>query len=90
MAALLLGSYVRLLNWVIRRLQSVVEFPEDYVLSEELVGIQKLYLDGKDTLEIAERYPHIHPELVHLLVEKLTNQNGCLDYMDRMFSKLMS
>ena len=91
MGVLLLGHYVRLLNWVVNRLKDIVEHPEDYVLPEELAGIHKLYLKDRDNLElaIAKQYPRIHPELVNLLISKLDAQDGCLSYMDRVFLTLM-
>ena len=91
MNTLLLGKYVRLLNWVVNRLKDIVEYPEDYVLPEELAGIHKLYLKNRDNLElaIAKQYPRIHPELIHLLISKLDAQGGCLSYMDRVFLTLM-
>jgi hypothetical protein len=88
MASALLRHYVRLLNWVVKRLESIVEFPEDYVLASELVGIQKLYLDGKNTLEIANYYSAIHPDLIDLVVKKIAAQNGCLSYADRFLATL--
>jgi hypothetical protein len=86
----LLRSYVRLLNWVVNRLKDIVEYPEDYFLPEELATIHQLYFRDRDNLEsaIAERYPRIHPELIHLLIAKLDAQGG-LSYMDRVFSALM-
>jgi hypothetical protein len=91
MASLLLPCYTRLLNWVVKRLEDVISYPEDYVLPEELAGIHKLYLKDRDNLEsaIAKQYPDIHPELVHLLISKLDAQDGCLSYMDRAFLVLM-
>jgi hypothetical protein len=91
MASLLLPCYTRLLNWVVKRLEDIISYPEDYVLPEELAGIHKLYLKDRDNLEsaIAKQYPDIHPELVHLLISKLDAQDGCLSYMDRAFLVLM-
>jgi len=88
MESLLLTRYCRLLNWVVNRLESIIEFPEDYVLESELVGIQKLYLSGVNAEQIAERYPSIHPALVQLVVSKLDAQNGCLSYTDRFLATL--
>jgi hypothetical protein len=92
MNTLLLGKYVRLLNWVVKRLTSIVEFPEDYMLASEVRELQKLYFTGKDKLEIAElflqKYPNIHPELVYLAVNKLAEQDGGLSYTDRFLATL--
>jgi len=87
MTSLLLPCYIRCYNWIVKKLEDIISYPEDYVLPEELAGIHKLYLKDRDNLElaIAKQYPDIHPELVHLLISKLDNQNGCLDYMDRLF-----
>jgi hypothetical protein len=91
MASLLLPCYTRFLNWVVKRLEDIISYPEDYVLPEELAGIHKLYLKDRDNLEsaIAKQYPDIHPELVNLLISKLDAQDGCLSYMDRAFLVLM-
>jgi hypothetical protein len=91
MAALLLQHYIRCYNWIVRKLENIISYPEDYVLPEELAGIHKLYLKDRDNLEsaIAKQYPDIHPELVHLLISKLDAQDGCLSYMDRVFLTLM-
>jgi hypothetical protein len=91
MASLLLPCYTRFLNWVVKRLENLVNHPEDYFLPEELTTIHKLYLKDRDNLEpaIAKQYPDIHPELVNLLISKLDAQNGCLSYMDRAFLVLM-
>jgi hypothetical protein len=90
MGSLLLGSYVRFFDWVIDRLETVINYPEDFFLPHELREIQQLYRSGKSKTEIVKRYPTIHPELVYLLVTKLDNQQGCLDPMDRLFSAVMS
>jgi len=91
MAALLLQHYIRCYNWIVRKLENIISYPEDYVLPEELAGIHKLYLKDRDNLElaIAKQYPDIHPELVNLLISKLDAQDGCLSYMDRVFLTLM-
>jgi|YNPBryunderm2012_1023409.scaffolds.fasta_scaffold48029_2 hypothetical protein len=92
MNTLLLGKYVRLLNWVVKRLTSIVEFPEDYMLASEVRELQKLYFTGKDKLEIAElflqEHPKVDPEIVHLVIDKLAEQNGGLSYMDRFLATL--
>jgi len=92
MGTLLLGKYIRLFNWVARKLENLVNHPEDYFLPEELTAIQKLYLKDRDNLElaVAKHYPDIHPALVQLLITKLDGQGGCLNPMDRLFSTLMS
>jgi hypothetical protein len=91
MAALLLQHYIRCYNWIVKKLEDIISYPEDYVLPEELAGIHKLYLKNRDNLElaIAKQYPKIHPELVNLLISKLDAQDGCLSYMDRVFLTLM-
>jgi hypothetical protein len=91
MASLLLQHYVRCYNWIVKKLEDIISYPEDYVLPEELAGIHKLYLKDRDNLEsaIAKQYPDIHPELVNLLISKLDAQDGCLSYMDRAFLVLM-
>jgi hypothetical protein len=91
MAALLLQHYIRCYNWIVKKLEDIISYPEDYVLPEELTTIHQLYLKDRDNLEsaIAERYPRIHPELIHLLISKLDAQDGCLSYMDRVFLTLM-
>jgi hypothetical protein len=92
MGVLLLGHYVRLLNWVVNRLKDIVEYPEDYMLASEVRELQKLYWTGKDKLEIAELFlqkcPKVHPELVYLAIEKLDAQNGGLSYIDRFLATL--
>jgi hypothetical protein len=91
MTSLLLPHYIRCFNWIVKKLEDIISYPEDYVLPEELAGIHKLYLKDRDNLElaIAKQYPDIHPELVHLLISKLDAQDGCLSYMDRAFLVLM-
>jgi hypothetical protein len=90
MTALLLPHYIRFYNWVVKKLEDIVEYPEDYFLPEELTTIHQLYFKDRDNLEsaIAERYPRIHPELIHLLIAKL-DVHGGLSYMDRVFSAIM-
>jgi hypothetical protein len=91
MTSLLLPHYIRCFNWIVKKLEDIISYPEDYVLPEELAGIHKLYLKDRDNLElaIAKQYPDIHPELVNLLISKLDAQDGCLSYMDRAFLVLM-
>jgi hypothetical protein len=92
MGVLLLGHYVRLLNWVVNRLKDIVEYPEDYVLASELRKLQCLYFTGKDKAEISDAFlkehPHVNPELVGLILDKLASQNGGLSYMDRFLATL--
>lgn len=92
MAALLLPRYIRLFNWVVDRLESIVNYPEDYLLSSEMRELQKLYFTNKDKLEIVElflqKYPKIHPELAWLAINKLASQNGGLSYVDRFLATL--
>jgi hypothetical protein len=92
MALLLLPRYIRLFNWVIKKLESALEFPEDYLLASELRELQKLYFTGKGKLEIVElflqKYPEVHPELAWLAIDKLDKQNGALSYTDRFLATL--
>jgi hypothetical protein len=92
MATLLLGKYVRLLNWIVQRLTDIVNYPEDYVLASELRELQKLYFTGRGKTEIVDaflqKYPHINPELANLVFDKLAQQNGGLSYMDRFLATL--
>jgi len=92
MATLLLPSYIRLLNWVVNRLESILEYPEDYILASELRQLQLLYFSGKSKLEIADAFlkehPYVNPELVSLVLDKLEKQNGGLSYMDRFLATL--
>jgi len=92
MNTLLLGKYVRLLNWVVKKLEDIVEYPEDYVLASELRKLQCLYFTGKDKAEISDAFlkehPHVNPELVGLILDKLASQNGGLSYMDRFLATL--
>jgi len=92
MVSLLLQHYIRLLNWIVRKLEDIVTYPEDYLLASELRQLQKLYWTGKDKLEIAELFlqdnPKVHPELVYLAIDKLAEQNGGLSYIDRFLATL--
>jgi methenyltetrahydromethanopterin cyclohydrolase len=76
MASALLRHYVRLLNWLIRR----------------LLETERLYRNGAKVEQImeqiTERYD-VHPELVYLLVTKLDSQGGCLNPMDRLWATVM-
>jgi hypothetical protein len=90
MTALLLQHYIRCYNWIVKKLEDIISYPEDYFLPEELTTIHQLYFRDRDNLElaIAKQYPRIHPELIHLLIAKLDAQGG-LSYMDRVFSAIM-
>ena len=88
----LLRSYIRLYNWIVQKLEDIVTFPEDYILASELRELQKLYIKGLSKSEImdafTEMHPKVHPEIVHLVVDKLAQQNGGLSYMDRFLATL--
>jgi hypothetical protein len=92
MASLLLQHYVRCFNWIVKKLEDIISYPEDYMLPSELRQLQKLYWTGKDKLEIAELFlqdnPKVHPELVYLAIDKLAEQNGGLSYIDRFLATL--
>jgi len=92
MASLLLQHYVRCYNWIVKKLEDIISYPEDYMLPSELRQLQKLYWTGKDKLEIAELFlqdnPKVHPELVYLAIDKLAEQNGGLSYIDRFLATL--
>jgi hypothetical protein len=88
----LLPHYSRLYNWIVKRLENIINYPEDYLLASELRDLQKLYFTGKGKLEIVElflqKYPEVHPELVYLAVNKLAEQDGGLSYTDRFLATL--
>jgi hypothetical protein len=88
----LLPHYSRLYNWIVKRLENIINYPEDYLLASELRDLQKLYFTGKGKLEIVElflqKYPEVHPELAWLAIDKLDKQNGALSYTDRFLATL--
>ena len=88
---MLLRYYVRLFNWLIKRLETLVNHPEDYFLSQELLETERLYRNGANVeqivKQITERYD-VHPELVYLLVSKLDSQGGCLNPEDRLWASI--
>jgi len=92
MAMLLLHHYSRLLNWVVQKLDNIVSYPEDYLLASESRKLQTLYFTGKDKAEIADAFlkehPHVNPELVDLVLDKLDKQDGGLTYTDRFLATL--
>jgi len=79
MAALLLQHYIRCFNWIVKKLEDIISYPEDYMLASELRQLQKLYWTGKDKLD---------PELVYLAIDKLAEQDGGLSYTDRFLATL--
>ena len=89
---MLLRYYVRLFNWLIKRLETLVNHPEDYFLPQELLETERLYRNGANVeqivKQITERYD-VHPELVYLLVSKLDSQGGCLNPEDRLWTSIM-
>jgi hypothetical protein len=92
MAALLLQHYVRCYNWIVKKLEDIISYPEDYMLATEMRELQKLYWSGKEKQEIVEEFlqkcPKVHPELVYLAIDKLAEQNGGVDYVDRFLATL--
>jgi hypothetical protein len=92
MESLLLLCYVRLLDWVVQKLEDIVSYPEDYILASEFRKLQTLYFTGKNKAEVAElflkEHPYVNPELVYLAIDKLDKQNGGLSYMDRFLATL--
>jgi hypothetical protein len=92
MTSLLLPCYIRLFNWIVRKLEDIVTCPEDYLLASELRQLQKLYFTGKGKTEIVElflqKHPEVHPELAWLAIDKLDEQNGALSYTDRFLATL--
>jgi hypothetical protein len=88
----LLPHYSRLYNWIVKRLENIINYPEDYLLASELRDLQKLHFTGKGKLEIVElflqKYPEVHPELAWLAIDKLDKQNGALSYTDRFLATL--
>ena len=92
MASLLLPHYIRCFNWIIRKLETLANHPEDYFLPQELLETERLYRNGANVEQIMEqitgRYD-VHPGLVYLLVSKLDSQGGCLNPMDRLWATVM-
>jgi hypothetical protein len=88
----LLPHYSRLYNWIVEKLEDIINYPEDYLLASELRDLQKLYFTGKGKTEIVElflqKHPEVHPELAWLAIDKLDEQNGALSYTDRFLATL--
>jgi len=87
-----LDTLARVYSWVTAELERMVNNPDEFFLYSELVELQKLYQKGLSGVEIVEEFirqhPNIHPELVYLAVDKLAQQNGCLDPADRFLATL--
>jgi hypothetical protein len=81
------------LDYIVGELEYILKYPQDFFSLEQLEEIERMYIKGLDReyifQEFIRKYPESDPELTYLVINKLGDQGGLLDPMDRLFLTIL-
>jgi hypothetical protein len=88
-----LSYLAEVFNYIVEELEYILKYPQDFFSLEQLEEIELMFFKGLDReyifQEFIQKYPESDSELVYLVVNKIGDQGGVLDPMDRLFLKIL-
>jgi hypothetical protein len=88
-----LSYLAKVFNYIVEELEYILKYPQDFFSLEQLEEIELMFFKGLDReyifQEFMQKYPESDSELVYLVVNKIGDQGGVLDPMDRLFLKIL-
>jgi hypothetical protein len=83
----------KVFSYIVEELEYILKYPQDFFSLEQLEEIERMYSQGLSReyifQEFIRKYPEQDPELVYLAVNKIGDQGGLLDPMDRLFLTIL-
>jgi hypothetical protein len=80
-------------SYIVEELEYILKHPQDFFSLEQLEEIERMYSQGLSReyifQEFIRKYPESDPELTYLVINKLGDQGGLLDPMDRLFLTIL-